>query len=112
MLSFVSQVNPRRHTSSSDVQLLKVCHRRPCQSSPGSVWVLHFRHKVERAARATPDERSMAPSERRKTSAAPEPVSGNATQGVRTRRFAGERDDLPDARDADLDAEPEVLLWV
>ena len=45
----------------------------------------------------------MAPSERRKTSAAPEPVSGNATQGVRTRRFAGERDDLPDARDADLD---------
>ncbi len=52
----------------------------------------------------------MAPSERRKTSAAPEPVSGNATQGVRTRRFAGERDDLPDARDADLDAEPEVLL--
>ena len=52
----------------------------------------------------------MAPFERRKTSAAPEPVSGNATQGVRTRRFAGERDDLPDARVADLDAEPEVLL--
>ena len=52
----------------------------------------------------------MAPSKRRKTSAAPEPTSGNATQGVRTRRSAGERGDLPDAPDANLDAEPEVLL--
>ena len=55
----------------------------------------------------------MAPSKRRKTSAAPEPASGNATQGVRTRRSASARGDLPDARDADLadrDAEPEVLL--
>ena len=52
----------------------------------------------------------MAPSKRRKTSAAPEPTSGNATQGVRTRRSASARGDLPDARDADLDAEPEVLM--
>ena len=52
----------------------------------------------------------MAPSKRRKTSAASEPVSGNTTQGVRTRRSAGERGDLPDAPDANLDAEPEVLL--
>jgi len=52
----------------------------------------------------------MAPSKRRKTSAAPEPTSGSATHGVRTRDFAGARGDLPDARDADLDAEPEVLL--
>ena len=52
----------------------------------------------------------MAPSKRRKTSAAPEPTSGNATQGVRTRRSAGARGDLPDAPDADLDAEPEELL--
>ena len=52
----------------------------------------------------------MAPSKRRKTSPAPESISGNATQGVRTRRSASARGDLPDARDADLDAEPEVLL--
>ena len=52
----------------------------------------------------------MAPSKRRKTSAAPEPTSGNTTQGVRTRRSASARSDLPDAPDADLDAEPEVLL--
>ena len=52
----------------------------------------------------------MAPSKRRKTSAAPEPTSGNATQGVRTRRSASARGDLPDARDADLDAEPKVLM--
>jgi len=52
----------------------------------------------------------MAPSKRRKTSAAPEPTSGNATQGVRTRRSASARDDLPDAPDADLEDEPEVLL--
>ena len=52
----------------------------------------------------------MAPSKRRKTSAAPEPTSGNPTQGVRTRRSASARGDLPDARDADLDAEPEVLM--
>ena len=52
----------------------------------------------------------MAPSKRRKTSAASEPVSENTTQGVRTRRSAGARGDLPDAPDADLDAEPEELL--
>ena len=59
---------------------------------------------------ANPDVRAMAPSKRRKTSAAPEPASGNPTQGVRTRRSASARGDLPDARDADLDAEPEVLM--
>ena len=52
----------------------------------------------------------MAPSKRRKTYAASEPVSGNTTQGVRTRRSAGARGDLPDAPDADLDSEPEELL--
>ena len=52
----------------------------------------------------------MAPSKRRKTSAAPEPTSGNSTQGVRTRRSASVQCDLPDARDADLDAEPEELM--
>ena len=52
----------------------------------------------------------MAPSKRRKTSAALGPTSGNATQGVRTRRSASARGDLPDAPDADLDAEPEVLM--
>ena len=48
----------------------------------------------------------MAPSKRRKTSA----VSGNASAGVQTRRSASARGDLPDAPDADLDAEPEELL--
>ena len=55
----------------------------------------------------------MAPSKRRKTSAASQPASGNTTQGVRTRRSAGAQGDVPDAPDAglaDLDAEPEVLL--
>ena len=55
----------------------------------------------------------MAPSKRRKTSTTPEPTTGNATQGVRTRRSASARGDLPDAPDADLadlDAEPEELM--
>ena len=52
----------------------------------------------------------MAPSKPRKTSAAPEPASGNATQGVRTRRSASARSDLPDAPDADLEDEPEALM--
>ena len=52
----------------------------------------------------------MAPSKRRKTSAVQEPASGNASSGVRTRRSATELGDLPDAPDADLDAEPEELL--
>ena len=53
----------------------------------------------------------MAPSKRRKTAAPVQPISGNATQGVRTRRSASARGDVPDAPDADLaDAEPEVLL--
>ena len=48
----------------------------------------------------------MAPSKRRKTSA----VSENASAGVQTRRSASARGDLPDAPNADLDAEPEVLM--
>ena len=52
----------------------------------------------------------MAPSKRRKTSAVSQPASGNASSGVRTRRPAGARDDVPDAPDADLDDEPEVLM--
>ena len=59
---------------------------------------------------ATPGVRSMAPSKRRKTSAVSQPASGNASSGVRTRRSASARGDLPDAPDADLDAEPEVLM--
>ena len=52
----------------------------------------------------------MAPSKRRKTSAESQPTSGNASSGVRTRRSTSARGDLPDAPDADLDAEPEVLM--
>ena len=52
----------------------------------------------------------MAPSKRRKTSAVSQPASGNASSGVRTRRSASARGDLPDAPDADLDAEPEELM--
>ena len=52
----------------------------------------------------------MAPSKRRKTSAAPEPTSRSAAHGVRTRHFAGARGDLPDAPDANLDVEPEALM--
>jgi leucine-rich repeat protein SHOC2 len=39
-----------------------------------------------------------------------QPASGNASSGVRNRRSASARGDLPDAPDADLDAEPEVLM--
>jgi len=59
---------------------------------------------------ATPGVRSMVPSKRRKTSAVSQPASGNASSGVRTRRSASARGDLPDAPDADLDAEPEELV--
>jgi len=52
----------------------------------------------------------MAPSKRRKTSAVSQPASGNTSSGVRTRRSASAPGDLPDAPDADLDAEPEELL--
>ena len=52
----------------------------------------------------------MAPSKRRKTSAVSQPASGNASSGVRTRRSTSARGDLPDAPDADLDAEPEELM--
>ena len=53
----------------------------------------------------------MAPSKRRKTSAVSQPASGNTNSGVRTRRSASARGDLPDADlDADLDAEPEELM--
>jgi len=48
----------------------------------------------------------MAPSKRRKTS----DVSGNVSAGVQTRRSASARGDPPNAPDADLDAEPEVLM--
>ena len=52
----------------------------------------------------------MAPSKRRKTSAVSQPTSGNASSGVRTRRSTSAPGDLPDAPDADLDAEPEELM--
>jgi leucine-rich repeat protein SHOC2 len=52
----------------------------------------------------------MAPLKRRKTSAVSQPASGNTSSGVRTRRSASARGDLPDAPDADLDAEPEELM--
>ena len=59
---------------------------------------------------ATPKVRSMAPSKRRKTSAVLEPASGNASSGVRTRRSTSATGDLPDAPEADLDAEPEEFM--
>ena len=59
---------------------------------------------------ATPGICLMAPSKRRKTSAESQPTSGNASSGVRTRRSTSARGDLPDDPDADLDAEPEVLM--
>ena len=52
----------------------------------------------------------MAPSQRRETSDVSQPASGNASSGVRTRRSASALGDLPDAPDADLDAEPEELI--
>jgi leucine-rich repeat protein SHOC2 len=52
----------------------------------------------------------MAPSKRRKTSAASQPGAENASAGVQTRRSASARGDLPDALNADLDAEPEELM--
>ena len=52
----------------------------------------------------------MAPTKRRKMSATPEPTSGNTTKVVRTRRSPSARGRLHDAPEADLDAEPEVLL--
>ena len=52
----------------------------------------------------------MAPSKRRKTSAAAQPISENASSGVQTRRSASARGDLPDAPAADLADEPEELL--
>ena len=52
----------------------------------------------------------MAPTKRRKMSATPEPTSGNTTKVVRTRRSPSARGRLHDAPEADLDAEPEVLI--
>ena len=52
----------------------------------------------------------MAPSKRRGASVVSRPASGNTSAGVQTRRSASARSDVPDARDADLDAEPEVLI--
>ena len=66
---------------------------------------------AERGARGDPEGFvRMAPSKRRKTSAVSQPASGNASSGVRTRRSTSARGDLPDAPDADLDAEPEELM--
>jgi len=59
---------------------------------------------------ATPEVRSMPPSKRRKTSDVSHAASENTNSGVQTQRSASARDDLPDAPDADLDAEPEVLM--
>jgi leucine-rich repeat protein SHOC2 len=53
----------------------------------------------------------MAPSKRRKTSAVLEPACGNATSGVRTRRSASARGDLPDAPDADLEPVDECATF-
>ena len=39
-----------------------------------------------------------------------QPASGNVSSGVQTRRSTSARGDLPDAPDADLDAEPEELM--
>ena len=52
----------------------------------------------------------MAPSQRRETSAVSQPASENASADELTRRSASARGDLPDAPDADLDAEPEELM--
>jgi leucine-rich repeat protein SHOC2 len=52
----------------------------------------------------------MAPSKRRKTSAASQPGAENATFDVQTRRSASAWGDLPDAPNADLDAEPEEFM--
>ena len=52
----------------------------------------------------------MPPSKRRKTSDVSHAASENTNSGVQTQRSASARDDLPDAPDADLDAEPEVLM--
>ena len=52
----------------------------------------------------------MAPSKRRKTSTKSDSASGKASSGVRTRRSASARGDVPDADLADLDAEPEELM--
>ena len=60
---------------------------------------------------ATPGVRSMAPSKRRKTTAVLEPACGNATSGVRTKRSASARGDLPDAPDADLDPVDECATF-
>ena len=52
----------------------------------------------------------MAPSQRRETSDVSQSASENTSSGVRTRRSASALGDLPDAPDADLDAEPEELI--
>ena len=52
----------------------------------------------------------MAPSERRKTSAASQPASGNASAGVQTLRSASARGDPPDAPNPNPEPEPELLM--
>jgi leucine-rich repeat protein SHOC2 len=52
----------------------------------------------------------MAPSERRKTSAASQPASGNASAGVQTLRSASARGDPPDAPNPNPEPEPEMLM--
>ena len=52
----------------------------------------------------------MPPSKRRKTSDVSQSASENTSSGVQTQRSASTPGDLPDAPDADLDAEPEELM--
>ena len=52
----------------------------------------------------------MAPSKRRKTSAASQPASGNASAGVQTLRSASARGDPPDAPNPNPEPEPEMLM--
>ena len=80
------------------------------RTRPAPLGMLFLNQCCRARTGATPDVRAMAPSKRRKTSTAPEPTSGNTTQGVRTRRSASARSDVPDAPDADLEDKPEELL--
>ena len=52
----------------------------------------------------------MAPSKRRKTSAASQPASGNASAGVQTLRSASARGDPLDAPNPNPEPEPELLM--
>ena len=65
---------------------------------------------TERGARGNPGRSFDGALKAAQDVRASQPASGNASSGVRTRRSASARGDLPDAPDADLDAEPEVLM--